>query len=150
MRAWALTLRRRWIATLKYAVFSDSQSVIRRVMVDTVVPGQQWARATTEVCTRLMARQNEITILWCPAHKDVAGNEFADGLAKETAERRSRGFPEAPDQVRWQASLSHLVRRATERRPRDTTQWVAAHVQPERRYQPGRNRPSKEAASRGS
>ena len=32
---------------------------------------------------RLMAMQNEVTVLWAPAHKGISGNEFADGLAKE-------------------------------------------------------------------
>ena len=43
---------------------------------------------------------------------------------------------EVPDQVRWQTSLPHLARRATERRAQATTQWTRDHVRPERRYHP--------------
>ena len=39
---------------------------------------------------RAAARGNEVKLLWVPAYKGVAGNEFADGLAKEAAEGRSR------------------------------------------------------------
>ena len=91
------------------------------------------ARAIIEVGTRLAARDNEVTVLWVPAHKGVTGNEPVDGLAKEAAEGRSHG---APDEIRWQASLPHLSGRVTENRARDAAQRVAARVRPERRYLP--------------
>ena len=78
----------------KYAVFSDSQSAIRRISSDDLGPGQQWARGAAKVCTRLMARQNRVTVFWVPAHKGVAGNEMADDLAKRAAEGPSRDFSE--------------------------------------------------------
>ena len=56
----------------------------------------------------------------------MADNEFADGLAKEVAEGWPRDPPDVPDQIRWQASVSHLSRRPTERRSRDAAQWVAS------------------------
>ena len=58
---------------------------------------------------------------------------MADGMAKEAAAGQSHGVP---DQVRWQASLPHLARRATERRSGATPQWIRDHVRPERRYTP--------------
>ena len=54
-------------------------------------------------------------------------------MAKEAAAGQIYGVP---DQVRWQASLPHLARRATERRSEATSQWVRDHVRPERRYPP--------------
>ena len=96
-------------------------------------PGQQWARAIVEVADRVMARGNEISIIWVPAHQGVPGNEVVDGMAKTAAGDTSH---EVPDQVRWQTSLPHLARRATERRTQATTQWVRDHVRPERRYHP--------------
>ena len=68
-----------------------------------------------------------------PARSGVDGNE--DRLAKEAAEDRA---VEVPDELRWEVNLSRLSRRAAERRPRDTAQWVTAHVRPERRYRPPR------------
>ena len=58
---------------------------------------------------------------------------FADGLAKEAAEVPSHSVR---DEILWQASLPHLSRRVTESRARETAQWVASHVRPERRYRP--------------
>ena len=40
------------------------------------------------------------------------------------------------DAIRWQASLPHLTRRATEGRPWDTARWATAHARPGRRYRP--------------
>ena len=66
----------------RYAIFSDAQSAIRCITSDELGPGQQWARGT-EVCTRLIARENRIMIHWVPAHRGVVGNEAADDLAKQ-------------------------------------------------------------------
>ena len=117
----------------KYTVFSDCQPAIRRALSDALGPGQQWARAIIEVATRLIDCGNEVLLLWVPAHVGVEGNEVADGMAKEAAAGQMYGVP---DQVRWQASLPHLSRRATERRSADTSRWIAEHVRPERRYAP--------------
>ena len=40
------------------------------------------------------------------------------------------------DEYRWEASLSHLSRVATENRSRATARWVASHARPERRHRP--------------
>ena len=69
----------------KYAIFSDTQSAIRRISSGYLGPGQQWARGEAEVCTRLMVRQNRVMVHWVPAHKGVAGGEAADDLAKQAA-----------------------------------------------------------------
>jgi ribonuclease HI len=40
-----------------------------------------------EVCDRVLARDNEVTIRWVPAHSRVEGNEQADSYAKAAARR---------------------------------------------------------------
>ena len=120
----------------RYAIFSGSQSAIRRISSDGLGPGQQWARGAAEECTRLMVRQNRVTVHWAPAHNGMAGNEMTDDRAKQAAEGPFRDFSEVPDQVRWQVSLSHLHRRVVEQRSRETALWAASHVRPERRYCP--------------
>ena len=102
-------------------------------LLSTLGPGQQWARAIVELATRLVGRGNEVLILWAPTHVGVEGNEVAGGMAKEAAAGQIYGVP---DQVRWQASLPHLSRRATERRSEDTSRWTVDHVRPEWRYIP--------------
>ena len=116
-----------------YTIFADSTAAINRVRTDAVGPGQHLARPTIEVCSRIVSRDNEVTVLWVPAHVGIAGNQEADMLAKEAAEGR---IHEVLDEYRWEASLSHLSRVVTENYPRATAQWVASHVRPERRYRP--------------
>ena len=55
------------------------------------------------------------------------------GIRLEAAGSRRHS---ASDELRWEASLSHLSRVATENRSKATAQWVSAHVRPERRYSP--------------
>ena len=82
-----------------------------------------------------MARGNEIALRWVLPDAGVAGNEFADSLSKEAAEGpgHRQGVPDA---IRWQVNLPHLTKRAIEGLPRDTPQWITAHVCPKRRYRP--------------
>ena len=117
----------------EYTVFSDCQPAVQRARLDQLGPGQCWARAIIEVASRLAARGNSIDICWTPAHRGVGGNDIADGMAREAAGGQSQ---DVPNQVRWQASLPHLSKRATERRSEATSQWIRDHVRPERRYVP--------------
>ena len=64
-----------------------------------------------------------MAILWVPAHSDT--EEAAGGQTHE-----------APDELRWEASLSHLSRKAVEGRSRAAAQWVSSHVRPGHRYRP--------------
>ena len=85
------------------------------------------------MASRLIENGDEVLILWVPAHAGIQGNGVADGMAKEAAAGQTHGVP---DQVRWQASLPHLARRATERRSGATTQWIRDHVRPKQSYTP--------------
>ena len=117
----------------RFAVFSDCQPAIQRAGSDVLGPGQCWARAIIEVASLLVACSDEVAIYWVPAHAGVTGNEKTDEMAKEAA--GSRAF-DVQDEVRWQASLPYISRRATESRARATSLWIRDHVRPERRYHP--------------
>ena len=117
----------------QYTIFVDSTTAIDRVRSDAVGPGQHLARAAIEACSRIVSRDNEVTVLWVPARVGVAGNEEADRLVKEPAEVRTH---EVSGGYEWEASLSPLSRVATENRSRATAHWVASHVRPKRRYRP--------------
>lgn len=106
----------------RYTVLSDSQATIRWAMSDSLGQGQQWARAIIEVASRIRANTTKC-VIWVPAHREVIGNEIADGMAKEAAGNQAHNVP---NQIRWQISLPHLARRATERRTGATSQWIRA------------------------
>lgn len=60
-----------------------------------------------------MARDNEITVRWVPAHSTVEGNEKADESPKAAA-NKSPPREENPGEYRWEASLSYMTRVSTE------------------------------------
>ena len=70
----------------QYTIFSDCQPAMQRVRTDRLGPGQQWARASIEVASRIAAAGSSVEVIWVPAQRGVAGNEAADGLAEEAAE----------------------------------------------------------------
>ena len=117
-----------------FTIFADSQAAIQRIRTDGVGPGQCWARAAIEVCSRLIARGNEVSVFRVPARSGIVGNEMADQLAKEAAGGQQQHSVQ--DELRWEASLSHLSRVITGNLLKATAQWVASHVRPERRYRP--------------
>ena len=45
-----------------YTIFSDSTAAIDRIRTDTLGPGQRFAVAASEVCSRIAARDNEVTV----------------------------------------------------------------------------------------
>ena len=69
----------------RYTVFLDSTSAINRVSNEVLGPGQQFAVAAIEVCSRILARDNDVTIRWVPANNGASSNEVPDEYAKATA-----------------------------------------------------------------
>ena len=116
-----------------YAIFSDSQAAIFRVLHEECGPAQALARATIEASRRLRARGNDVTIRWTPSHQGVPGNERADTGARAAAagDRETA----SPTYLR-EASLSHLTRLATETRSAETSRWIRERVKRKHRYRP--------------
>ena len=102
-----------------YTVFVDSTSAIGRVRDDELGPGQRFAVAAIEVCSRIVANGNSVTIRWVPAHSGATGNEVADRYAKSAAigEEPVEAIPEG---YAAETSLSHMTRVATEARSKET------------------------------
>ena len=115
----------------QYTIFVDSSSAIARVRDDALHPGQRFAVAAIEVCSRVLSRNNDVTIRWVPAHSGATGNEVADRYAKSAATGKDpvEGIAEG---YASETSLSHMTRVAIEARSRETTEWISAHVRPER------------------
>lgn len=80
---------------LRYTVFVDSTTAIDRVRIDALGPGQRFAIAKMEVCGRVLAQGNKVTIRWIPAHSKVVGKEKVDELAKAAARRSASCSDEA-------------------------------------------------------
>ena len=90
--------------------------------------------AISEVCQRILNRDNMVTIRWTPAHAGVEGNEKADEYAKAAAQGEDDG--QAGSELRQEASLAHLRRKATVRRVQTTKDWIRDHVKSIHRYKP--------------
>ena len=116
-------------------MFVNSTSAIDRVRSYALGPGQRFVVVAIEVCSRILARDGDVTIRWVPAHSGAVGNEVADEYAKSAA---SGGAPaeKIPDVYSDETSLSHMARVATEARSRETAEWIWEHARAERRYRP--------------
>lgn len=108
-------------------IFSDSTAAINRVRSDALGPRQRFAVAVSGVCSKITARDNEVSTRWVPAHCKMAGKKKADEYSKAAT---SRGAPgeEAPDEYRWQ------TRTATEARSHTAAEWITDRVRTERSY----------------
>ena len=97
-------------------------------------PAQRFAVSAIEVCDRIHARGDQVTIRWVPSHAGVAGNETADRYARAAADRAAPCQDEAtPEELLDEASLLNMTRTATEARSRATAEWITDHVRAERR-----------------
>ena len=70
----------------QFTIFVDSTAAIQRITSDAEGPGQRFAVASIEVCSRIVGRGNGVTVRWVPAHRGAEGNEKADELATSAAE----------------------------------------------------------------
>ena len=117
----------------RYTIFSDSQAAISRIQHDRLGPGQTLAVKAITITETLAARGNTITLRWTPSHAGITGNEQADRIAKQAAERREE---KASQEYLREASLSHLTRTTTEARTNATATWIRDHCGRHRRYRP--------------
>ena len=104
---------------------------------DALGPGQRFTVAAIEVCDRILACGDQVTIRWILAHVGIEGNETADRYAKAAADRPAPCQDEATTQgLIDEASLSYMTRTATEARSRATEERITDNVRAERRYRP--------------
>ena len=106
---------------IKQKITDKQTSAIDRVRNDALGPGQRFAVAAIEVYSRVVARNNEVTIRWVSAHSGASGNEAADEYAQAAAIGEAPG-KEVLDGYREGASLSHMTRVATEARSREAAE----------------------------
>lgn len=97
------------------------------------IPTAVLARAVIAAIDDLCGRGNTLSARWTPSHEGVEGNERADETAKSIAEGREERAE--PGYLR-EASISHLMRKATEERADATREWVRSHVGRRHRHWP--------------
>ena len=130
-------------------MFVDSTSAISRVGDDAPGPSQRFAVAAIEVCSRILARDNDVTIRWAPAHSGARGNKVANEYTKNTV-TDDAPVEEIPEGFSDETSLSHMTRVAAEARSRETAEWISEHVRAERLYNhPPGTRPPPPPAPQG-
>ena len=73
----------------RVTIFTDAQAAIRRMASEEPGPGQQHALQAREhiAALRMAGPGVIIEILWCPAHKGVAGSEKADEMGEDRGGR---------------------------------------------------------------
>ena len=98
---------------------------------DSLGPGQRFAVAAIEVCSRIITNDNSVIIGWVPAHSGVTGNEVADQYAKSAA-TGEEPLEVIPEGYETETPLSHMTRVVTEARSKEGTEWITAHERPER------------------
>ncbi|PLW44841.1 hypothetical protein PCANC_10798 [Puccinia coronata f. sp. avenae] len=67
----------------------DNQGVIRRVNDPTAPKPGQGLFAEIDRALATLPEHLQVTLAWCPGHRDILGNEMADQLAKESLESSS-------------------------------------------------------------
>ena len=78
----------------RFTIFADSTAAIERVRADALGPAQRFAVAAIEVCDRIHARGDQVTIRWAPSRIEVECNEIANRYTKAAADRSGRGHPQ--------------------------------------------------------
>lgn len=106
---------------------------IERARSDEMGPGQGFAVAIIEVCSRLTSRGNALALQWVTSHLGIEGNEIADGWAKRAAEDLGDSVPR---EYLREDSFAHMTRRVTEARAAGVSKWIVDHVNRRRRYSP--------------
>jgi len=135
----------------RVTIFSDAQAAIRRMASDEPGPGQQYAlQARKHIATLRQSRPGIVVeVLWCPAHKGVAGNEKADEWAKIAAEKpdtRGVEWPNFPVRTEVRGaplprSLANLKWEISEKKWAEARQWAGGRTSKKKYRMPDNQKP---------
>lgn len=68
-----------------YDVFSDSQSALSRLQIQSDQPGQACQLRCIIASTKIREKGSSISLHWVPGHSEIKGNMMADKTAKEAS-----------------------------------------------------------------
>ncbi|XP_015123709.1 uncharacterized protein LOC107045838 [Diachasma alloeum] len=106
-------------------IWSDSQATIKVLMKPSADSKLVWE--TMEVRERL-GRHNRVTLAWVPGHKDIHGNEVADGLAKQGSLSETEAEPVGVPVAMGNRAIRDKLRREQTNRWRNTKACRKARV----------------------
>ena len=89
-------------------------------------PGQRFV-AAAEVCSRILARDNDVTIQWVPAHSEATSNEVGE-YARSAATGDATVIERIPEGYIKETSLPHMTRVATEAGFCEAAEWISGHA----------------------
>ena len=104
-------------------VFCDSQTALKAIALPPAAQQNRFLRGLIRQKTEDLERTGHRTRFeWVPSHSGLIGNEKADLIARNRAERRGRLIE------RW-SSLSYIRKNITEKQIRDITSWYETETQ---------------------
>ena len=89
-------------------------------------PGQRFV-AAAKVCSRILARDNDVTIQWVPAHSEATSNEVGE-YARSAATGDATVIERIPEGYIKETSLPHMTRVATEAGFCEAAEWISGHA----------------------
>ena len=122
----------------RFTIFADSTAAIeRRARTDALSPGKRFAAAAIEVCDRILARGDQVTIRlgplppWDRGKRD--GGPIRQGGSRPIGPVPGRRYP--PGAYRRGLTIVHGPNRHRDQ-TRATAEWIKDNVRAERRYKP--------------
>jgi ribonuclease HI len=99
-------------------IFSDSQTVISRILNDELGPGQSLAIEIIEIAQKLNEKNVKIFIRWISSHMKIIDNEKADFLAKKAIKNSKNA------QIDGYSSFSCVNRLVKNFKSENTRNWL--------------------------
>ena len=112
-------------------IYTDSQAAIKALVNPKRQSGQQIIKMTLDnIDTAVTEEGLKLSIHWIPGHQDIAGNEEADGEAKNAARTPDLGdkFSHSPLKSSWKMAIKSLTKSLRKQRSGGRTAKHLQHI----------------------